>query len=94
MDEMAPRLVALEATCDELGRRSGQHRARCRGPWSTRSSRPAGADSVLSGPPEAIADGLRSFRDGGFTQVDLMLGPGTVEAFEATALVLEQLRAD
>ena len=51
-------------------------------------------DSVLSGPPEAIADGLRTFREAGFTQVDLMLGPGTVEAFEAMAPVLDLLRAD
>jgi hypothetical protein len=50
--------------------------------------------AVVSGPPEEIADSLRSFRDAGFTQVDIMLGPGTIEAFEAMAPVLELVRAD
>jgi hypothetical protein len=47
-----------------------------------------------AGPPEEIADGLRSFREAGFTQVDIMLGPGTLEAFEPMAPVLELIRAD
>lgn len=37
---------------------------------------------------------IRAFREVGFTQVDLMLGPGTVEAFDAMASVLELLRAN
>jgi alkanesulfonate monooxygenase SsuD/methylene tetrahydromethanopterin reductase-like flavin-dependent oxidoreductase (luciferase family) len=93
MDEMAPRIVGLEAICGELGRDpAGIGRG---AGISVNPLQPVGwRDDVLSGPAEAIADGLRSFRDGGFTQVDLMLGPGTVEAFEAMAPVLEQLRAD
>ena len=50
--------------------------------------------SVISGQPEEIADGLRSFREAGFTQVDIMLGPGTLEAYDAMAPVLELIRAD
>jgi hypothetical protein len=50
--------------------------------------------SVISGPAEEIADSLRTFRQAGFTQVDIMLGPGTIEAFEAMAPVVELLRAD
>jgi alkanesulfonate monooxygenase SsuD/methylene tetrahydromethanopterin reductase-like flavin-dependent oxidoreductase (luciferase family) len=56
---------------------------------------PAGfRESVISGSPEQIADAVRSFRKVGFTQADLMVGPGTVEAFDAMAPVLELLRAD
>ncbi len=51
-------------------------------------------ESVISGPAEEIADALRSFREVGYTQVDIMRGPGTVEAFDAMAPVLELLRAD
>ncbi|MEX0865492.1 MAG: hypothetical protein WD269_11585 [Acidimicrobiia bacterium] len=50
--------------------------------------------SVISGSSEEIANALSSFREAGFTQVDIMLGPGTIEAFEAMAPVLELLRAD
>jgi hypothetical protein len=35
-----------------------------------------------------------SLRQAGFIQVDIMLGPGTVEAFDGMAPVLELLRAD
>jgi alkanesulfonate monooxygenase SsuD/methylene tetrahydromethanopterin reductase-like flavin-dependent oxidoreductase (luciferase family) len=93
IDEIAPRLATLDAICEEVGRDPASI-GRGAG-VSVNPLRPLGwRDSVLSGPPEAIADGLRTFRDAGFTQVDLMLGPGTVEAFEAMAPVLELLRAD
>ncbi len=93
VDELAPRLATLNAICEELGR----------DPWTI--GRAAGIsvnplqpserrESVISGPPEEIAEGLRSFREAGFTQVDIMLGPGTIEAFEAMAPVLELLHAD
>ncbi|CAN5287702.1 hypothetical protein BH18ACT5_BH18ACT5_11880 [soil metagenome] len=50
--------------------------------------------SVITGPPEEIAEALRSFREAGFTQVDIMLGPGTIGAFEAMAPVLELVHAE
>jgi hypothetical protein len=37
---------------------------------------------------------LRSFRDGGYTQMVLLPTPSTIEAVEAFAPVLELLRAD
>lgn len=91
--EMTPRLVALEAICEEVGRDPATIG---RGVGvSVDPLQPAGwRDSVISGPAEAIADSLRSFREAGFTQVDLMLGPGTVEAIEAMGPVLETIRAD
>ena len=93
IDEMAPRLEALDAICVELGRDPASLGRGAGIPVNP--LRPTGwRDSVLSGPPEAIADGVRSFREAGFTQIDLMLGPGTVGAFEAMAPVLELLRAD
>lgn len=63
------------------------------GSWGG-ASRSATRPSVISGPPEEIADGLRSFREVGFTQVDIMLSAGTVEALDAMAPVVELLRAD
>jgi len=93
IDEMAPRLLALDAICEEIGRDPasiGRGAGVSVNPLQPSGWRP----SVLSGPAEEIADGLRSFREAGFTQVDLMLGPGTVEAFEALAPVLDLIRAD
>jgi len=91
--EMSPRLASLEAICEELGRDPATIG---RGVGvSVNPLEPAGWKAhVLSGPAESIADRLRTFRDAGFTQADLMLGPGTVEAFEAMAPVLEDLRQD
>ena len=48
----------------------------------------------LRGAAEEIADGLRAFRAGGFTQVEVLLWPRTVEALDAMAPVLELLDAD
>jgi alkanesulfonate monooxygenase SsuD/methylene tetrahydromethanopterin reductase-like flavin-dependent oxidoreductase (luciferase family) len=48
----------------------------------------------ITGSAEQIADAIRTFRDGGYTQVELALTPPTVEAVEALAPVLELLRAD
>jgi alkanesulfonate monooxygenase SsuD/methylene tetrahydromethanopterin reductase-like flavin-dependent oxidoreductase (luciferase family) len=93
VDELAPRLASLDAICEEVGRDPGTI-GRGAG-VSVNPLQPSGwRDSVISGPPEEIADALRTFREAGFTQVDLMLGPGTVEAFDALAPVVEQLRAD
>ena len=35
-----------------------------------------------------------AFREAGFTQLEMIVGPGTVAALEALAPVVEQLRAD
>ena len=50
--------------------------------------------AVISGPAEAIADAFRSFREAGFSQLEIMLNPGTMAALEALAPVLELLDAD
>lgn len=93
VDELAPRLATLDAICAELGRDPASI-GRGAG-ISVNPLQPSGwKPSVISGTAEEIADALRSFREAGFTQVDIMLGPGTVEAFEAMAPVVERLRAD
>jgi len=51
-------------------------------------------DENISGSAEQIADALRGFREAGYTQVDLMIDPGTLEAFDALAPVVELLHAD
>jgi len=93
VDEVAPRIASLETICAELGRDPASI-GRSVGVW-VRPLEPAGArPSSLSGSSEQIADGVRSFRDAGFTQVELMYLPGTMEALEALAPVVEAIRAD
>ena len=93
VDELGPRLATLDAICDEVGRDPATI-GRGAG-ISVNPTQPAGwRPTAISGPAEEIADTLRSFREAGFTQVDLMLGPGTLEAVEALAPVLELVRAD
>ena len=93
VEELGPRLATLDAICEEVGR---DPRTIGRGAGiSVNPLEPSGwRPSVISGPSDKIADGLRSFRDAGFTQVDIMLGPGTLEAVEAMAPVLEMIRDD
>jgi alkanesulfonate monooxygenase SsuD/methylene tetrahydromethanopterin reductase-like flavin-dependent oxidoreductase (luciferase family) len=93
VDELGPRLASLDAICEEIGARPA---AIGRGAGiSIRPLEPAGfRPDVVSGSAEEMAEAIRSFREAGFTQVDLMLGPGTVEAFDAMAPVLELVRAD
>ena len=91
--ELGPRLTTLDAICEEVGRDPA---TLGRGAGvSVNPLQPAGyrAD-VISGSAEAIADALRTFREAGFSQVDIMLGPGTIEAFDAMAPVMEHIRAD
>lgn len=92
-EEVAPRIASVEAICAEVGR-DPTSIGRSVGVWA-RPLEPAGArPSSVSGSAEQIADTLRTFRDVGFTQVELMYLPGTIEALEALAPVVEALRAD
>jgi hypothetical protein len=51
--------------------------------------RETGGDVVaLSGPPEAIADGLRAYASEGIGHVQLVIDPITVEAIEEVARAL------
>jgi alkanesulfonate monooxygenase SsuD/methylene tetrahydromethanopterin reductase-like flavin-dependent oxidoreductase (luciferase family) len=93
VDEVAPRLASMEAICDELGRDPASI-GRSIG-VSVRPLEAAGfAPSAISGSAEEIADAFRTFRDAGFTQLEIMFGPGTMEALEALAPVVEAIHAD
>lgn len=93
VDEVGPHLVSLDAICAELGRDPasiGRSVGVYVHPLEPAGSRP----SRLSGSAEEIADGIRAFRGAGYTQVELMYGPPTMEAVEALAPVVEAIRAD
>ncbi|MEX1169173.1 MAG: LLM class flavin-dependent oxidoreductase [Chloroflexota bacterium] len=93
VDEVAPRLASLDTICAEIGR-DPSTLGRSVG-VSVLPLEPAGARSdAVSGSAEEIADAFRSFRDAGFTQLEMMFHPGTVAAVEALAPVLELLDAD
>jgi alkanesulfonate monooxygenase SsuD/methylene tetrahydromethanopterin reductase-like flavin-dependent oxidoreductase (luciferase family) len=96
LEEFGPRLAALEAACIEVGRDPatiGKSAGIVIEPTAI-----TGAAEVLGAPlrgsAEEIADGLRSFRTGGFTHVEVLLWPRTLAALEAMAPALEMLDAD
>jgi alkanesulfonate monooxygenase SsuD/methylene tetrahydromethanopterin reductase-like flavin-dependent oxidoreductase (luciferase family) len=92
VDEVAPRLASLDAICAEIGRDPATL-GRSVG-LSVNPTIPAGSrEDIVSGSAEEIADQLRPFRDGGFTRVELMFGPGTMAALEALAPVVQLVRA-
>jgi alkanesulfonate monooxygenase SsuD/methylene tetrahydromethanopterin reductase-like flavin-dependent oxidoreductase (luciferase family) len=93
VDELAPRLASLDAICEEVGRDPATI-GRGAGVLVNPLEHAGYRDAVVSGSAEQIAGALRSFRDVGFTQVDLMVNPGTMEALEGLGPVLEHLRAD
>jgi alkanesulfonate monooxygenase SsuD/methylene tetrahydromethanopterin reductase-like flavin-dependent oxidoreductase (luciferase family) len=91
--EAAPRLASLEAICAETGRDPASI-GRSVGMYVD-ATLPAGTKAnLLSGSAEEIAAAVRSFREAGFTQVELMLNPGTMAALDALAPVVEMVRAD
>jgi alkanesulfonate monooxygenase SsuD/methylene tetrahydromethanopterin reductase-like flavin-dependent oxidoreductase (luciferase family) len=93
LDEVAPRLASLDAICAEIGRDPstlGRSIGVLVHPLDAAGSR---ADAI-SGSAEEIADAFRSFRDGGFTRLEMMFHPGTVAALDALAPVLDLIRAD
>jgi len=91
--EMLPRLESLEALLGEAGRDPASIGRAVGVPVNPLE--PAGVEAAtISGEPAQIADALRAFREVGCTQVDIMIAPGSVEAVEALAPVVEMLRAD
>ena len=94
--EFGPRLAALEAACLEVGRDPatiGRSAGIVVEPTAV-----TGAADVLAvpvhGSAEEIADGLRAFGAGGFTQLELLLWPRTLAALDAMAPVLELLEGN
>ncbi|HUP54980.1 MAG TPA: LLM class flavin-dependent oxidoreductase [Methylomirabilota bacterium] len=91
--EVAPRLASLDAICAEIGRDPATL-GRSVG-TSVDPTVPAGVKTnQLSGSAEEIADGIRAFREAGFSRLELMFNPGTIAALEGLGPVLELVRAD
>jgi alkanesulfonate monooxygenase SsuD/methylene tetrahydromethanopterin reductase-like flavin-dependent oxidoreductase (luciferase family) len=96
LEEFGPRLAALEAACVAMDRDPATI-GRSAGIIVEPTSFTGAADALaapLRGSAEEIADGLRAFRAGGFTQVEILLWPRTLAALDAMAPVLELLAAD
>jgi alkanesulfonate monooxygenase SsuD/methylene tetrahydromethanopterin reductase-like flavin-dependent oxidoreductase (luciferase family) len=92
-EEVRPRIESLEAICAELGR-DPTTIGRSVGAWAY-PMEPAGfRQSSLSGSAAEITDTIREFREAGFSQVELMYLPPTLQALEALAPVVEALHAD
>ncbi len=94
--EFGPRLAAFEAACVAVDRDPGTV-GKSAGIIVEPTEVTGAADALavpLRGSAEEIADGLRAFRAGGFTQVEVLLWPRTLAALDAMAPVLELLDAD
>jgi len=95
LEEFGPRLAALEAACVEAGRDPATI-GRSAGIIVEPTEISGAADALatpIRGSAEAIADGLRAFATGGYTQVEVILWPPTIAATDAMAPVLELLDA-
>jgi alkanesulfonate monooxygenase SsuD/methylene tetrahydromethanopterin reductase-like flavin-dependent oxidoreductase (luciferase family) len=96
LGEFAPRLAALEAACLEVGRDPASI-GRSAGIIVEPPDITGAAEALaipVRGSAEEIADELRAFRAGGFTQIEILLWPRTLAALEAMAPVLELLDGD
>jgi alkanesulfonate monooxygenase SsuD/methylene tetrahydromethanopterin reductase-like flavin-dependent oxidoreductase (luciferase family) len=96
LEEFGPRLAALEAACLEVGRDPASI-GRSAGIIVEPTDITGAAEALaipVRGSAEEIADELRAFRAGGFTQIEILLWPRTLAALEAMAPVLELLDAD
>jgi alkanesulfonate monooxygenase SsuD/methylene tetrahydromethanopterin reductase-like flavin-dependent oxidoreductase (luciferase family) len=96
LQEFGPRLAAFEAACLAVGRDPATV-GRSAGIVVEPTSFTGSAEVIgtpVRGSAEEIADGFRAFRDGGFTQLEIMLWPPTLAALEAMAPVIELLDLD
>ena len=94
--EFAPRLAGLEEACREIGRDPASI-GRSAGIIVEPTDITGAAEALaipVGGSAGEIADELRAFRAGGFTQIEILLWPRTLTALEAMAPVLDLLEAD
>jgi alkanesulfonate monooxygenase SsuD/methylene tetrahydromethanopterin reductase-like flavin-dependent oxidoreductase (luciferase family) len=93
LGEFGPRLASLDNICVDVGRDPATL-GRSAG-IDVHPLEPAAQEGgAIAGSAEEIADAFRTFREAGFTQLEIMMSPGTVVALEALAPVLELLDAD
>lgn len=91
VEEFRPRIRALEAACEAIGRDpAGIERSAgvYVNPGADIGERPI----AISGSPEQIAEYFRAFAEAGFTSIELM-GPSTTDEVEVLAEVLPLLEA-
>ena len=96
LTEFGPLLETLEAACIEAGRDPatiGRSAGIVVEPTSVTGSAALLGEPVRGG-SEQIADALRAFGAGGFTQVEVILWPPTLAALEALAPAVELLAGD
>lgn len=93
IEEYLPRIVSLDAICAEVGR-DPTTIGRSAGVEVKPLEQSDDGSGAITGSAEEIADAIRTFRDAGYTQLEIMLGPLTMPALEALFPVLELVRAD
>jgi len=93
VEEFLPKIAAFEAACAEVhrdpatvGKSAGISVAPTAWKMTIEPDQPA--ITAMSGSPQEIAAGLLAFRDAGFTQVEIILEPQTLEALDSMAPVL------
>ena len=96
LTEFGPRLEALLAACDAADRDPATI-GRSAGIVVEPTAVTGAADVIgvpVRGTPEEIADAFRAFFRAGFSQLEVVLWPPTIEALEAMAPVMELLERD
>jgi alkanesulfonate monooxygenase SsuD/methylene tetrahydromethanopterin reductase-like flavin-dependent oxidoreductase (luciferase family) len=93
MVEFGPRIAGIEAACAEVGRDPKTIGRSAGVDLHPLEAAPSPNGEWIGGSPEQMADQLRAFRDGGYTQIELFPTPSTIAAIEEVAPVLELLRA-
>lgn len=89
VEEVGPRIASLEAICAEEGRDPSAIGLSVG--VQVHPLAPSGARlDALSGSAQQIADAFRTVQEAGYTRLEIMLDPGTIEAFEVLGPVLEQ----
>jgi alkanesulfonate monooxygenase SsuD/methylene tetrahydromethanopterin reductase-like flavin-dependent oxidoreductase (luciferase family) len=94
MVEFGPRIAAIEAACAAVGRDPKTIGRSAGVDLHSLEATPDTSGGWVGGSAEQMADQLRAFRDGGYTQIVLFPTPPTIAVIEAVAPVLELLRAD
>jgi alkanesulfonate monooxygenase SsuD/methylene tetrahydromethanopterin reductase-like flavin-dependent oxidoreductase (luciferase family) len=94
MVEFGPRIETFETACADVGRDPATIGRSAGVDLHPLEAAPDPNGAWIGGSAEQMADQIRAFRDGGYTQIALLPTPPTIAALEAAAPVLEILRAD
>jgi alkanesulfonate monooxygenase SsuD/methylene tetrahydromethanopterin reductase-like flavin-dependent oxidoreductase (luciferase family) len=96
LDELEPRVTALEGACAEVGRDPATigRSAGIEVAPLARAGGPEAEGGAIVGPAMDIVDKFRAFHAAGYTQLEVMLEPQTTAGLDALAPVLELLDAE